>query len=423
MNHTLVMLLAGGVGSRLNVLVEMRAKPAVPFGGIYRIIDFTLSNAMNSGFNNVAVLTQYKPLSLMEHIGTGAPWDFVGRTRGIKILPPRTGKKDSDWYKGTADAIRQNMDFINSYRSRDLLLLSGDHIYYMDYRAMVHYHRQKKADLTVAMMTVPMDQIKEFGTGITDKKGRIVEWEEKPAVPRTDLASMGIYVFNVEYLLSILGKTREHDFGKDIIPLAIERDAVYAYPFHGYWKDVGTIDAYWRANLDLLDPAGGLTPEVWRIRPNLEEAGLIADRTPAHVLPGAAVSDSVISSGCKIEGIVEHSVLSPGVYVGKGAVVKDSVVMHECRIMPGSRVEKAVLDKQTVIGAGAQITPDETASPNKEFPQHLFTGLTLVGKECVVPPYTVIGPNSVLYPKCKEDDFLSKDIPAGSVIRSSSLKQ
>lgn len=422
MNDTLVMLLAGGAGSRLNILVEARAKPAVPFGGLYRIIDFTLSNVMNSGFNNVAVLTQYKPLSLMEHIGTGSPWDFIGRGRGAKILPPQTGKKDSDWYKGTADAIRQNIDYINAHPSRDLLLLSGDHIYYMNYRAMVRFHQQKKADLTVAMMTVPMDQVRYFGTAITDQKGRIVEWEEKPEVPRTNLASMGIYVFKTSYLLSVLEASHEHDFGKDIIPLAIRQNLVYAYPFHGYWRDVGTIDAYWKANMDILDPASGLTPEAWRMRTNLEEVGLTADRPPAQILPGACVADSVISSGCSIEGRVERSVLSPGVYVGRGATVKDSVLMHECKILPGSRVERAILDKQVTIGNEAEISSDSGSCPNREFPQHLSTGLTLIGKGCSVPPKVRVGTNSILYPRCTESDFPSKDIPAGSVIRHASSR-
>lgn len=417
MTGTLVMLLAGGIGSRLNILVEVRAKPAVPFGGIYRIIDFTLSNVMNSGINSVAVLTQYKPLSLMEHIGTGAPWDFIGRGRGAKILPPRTGRRDSDWYKGTADAIRQNTDYIHSHPSRDVLVLSGDHIYYMDYRALIQFHRQKRADLTIAMMTIPMDQVKHFGTAIADKKGRIIEWEEKPAVPRTNLASMGIYVFKIAYLLSILQKSSAPDFGKHIIPLAIKEDPVYAYPFQEYWRDVGTLDAYWKANMDLLDPASGLNPEAWAIRPNLEEAGLISDWPPAQILSGARVVDSVISAGCVIEGTVEHSVLSPGVYVAKSGIVKGSVVMHECQIMAGSHVEKAILDKKVRTGKNVIIGSGPKDVPNQEFPDQLFTGLTVIGKECLLPPNTRIGPNSIIYPGCKESDFDRVDVLPGSVIR------
>ncbi len=417
MIDTLVMLLAGGVGSRLNVLVEARAKPAVPFGGIYRIIDFTLSNVMNSGIDNVAVLTQYKPLSLMEHIGTGAPWDFIGRGRGAKILPPRTGRKDSDWYKGTADAIRQNMDYINSHPAREVLVLSGDHIYYMDYQAMIQFHRRRKADLTVAMMTVPMDQIKHFGTAIADPKGRICEWEEKPRLPRTNLASMGIYVFKTTYLLSVLQGSSEHDFGKHIIPLAIKEDSVYAYPFEGYWRDVGTLDAYWKANMDLLDPASGLNPEAWGVKPNLEEAGLLSDRPPVQILPGAEVADCVISAGCIIEGRVEHSVLSPGVYVAKGALVKDSIVMHECQIMAGSHLEKAVLDKRVQTGKNVIIGLGPKDVPNQEFPDQLFTGLTIIGKQSLLPSNVRIGPNSIIYPGCIESDFDKEEVLPGSVIR------
>lgn len=417
MIDTLVMLLAGGVGRRLNILVEARAKPAVPFGGIYRIIDFTLSNVMNSGIDNVAVLTQYKPLSLMEHIGTGVPWDFIGRGRGAQILPPRTGRKDSDWYKGTADAIRQNMDYINAHPAREVLLLSGDHIYYMNYRAMIEYHRQKKADLTIAVMTVPMDQMKNFGAAITDRNGRILEWEEKPKFPRANLASMGIYVFKTAYLLSILSKSQEHDFGKHIIPLAIRENSVYAYPFRGYWRDVGTLQAYWQANMDLLDPMSGLDPEGWEIRPNPEEASLIGDRPPTQILPAAKVVNSVISAGCVIAGRVEHSVLSPGVHVAKGATIKDSVVMHECQIMAGSQVEKAVLDKNVKIGKGVVIGIGSREVPNQEFPDQLFTGLTIIGKKSSIPANLRVGPNSIIYPGCSEKDFASEELLPGSVVR------
>jgi len=224
----LVLLLAGGVGSRLNILVQSRAKPAVPFGGLYRIIDFSLSNVMNSGLTRVGVLTQYKPLSLMKHIGTGGAWDFTGRSRGVKILPPRTGFKDSDWYKGTADAVRQNIDFLEANPADEVILLSGDHIYHMDFHAMLEYHRHKQADVTVAMMVVPRSEMYQFGAGIIDARNRIIDWEEKPKNPRTNLASMGIYVFNRRYLLDTLARDRdEADFGIHILPWAIENDNVF----------------------------------------------------------------------------------------------------------------------------------------------------------------------------------------------------
>ncbi len=302
MNPTLVMLLAGGVGSRLNILGAARAKPAVPFGGLYRIIDFTLSNAMNSGLSTVGVLTQYKPLSLMEHIGTGEPWDFIGRSRGAKILPPRTGQQDSDWYKGTADAVRQNIDFIESHAPARVLILSGDHIYKMDYAALLDFHEQRHADLTIGMMTVPREETHHFGIGITGEAGQIIEWEEKPQNARSDLASMGIYAFETEYLLRILRSESEHDFGKHIIPAAIAGDRVFAYRFSGYWRDVGTLRAYWEANMDLLNPDSGLNIDTWGLRTNVEEEGRLGDRPPAFIARGAAVKRSVLSPGCRVSG-------------------------------------------------------------------------------------------------------------------------
>ncbi len=284
---TLVLLLAGGVGSRLNLLVKSRAKPAVPFAGIYRIIDFSLSNVMNSGMSQVGVLTQYKPLSLMRHLGTGEPWDFTGRTRGVKILPPSTGFKDADWYRGTADAIRQNISFIKAHPSKEVLILSGDHIYQMDLAELVDFHRQKEADITIGMMVVPKSQMHQFGAGITDNEGRIVEWEEKPKVPRTNLASMGIYVFDTEYLLALLAEDKEEvDFGIHLVPKALARDNVFAYPFTGYWRDVGTIQAYWEANMDLLSEDSGISPEEWGIRPNLQSGQYRVDYLTFNLAAG-----------------------------------------------------------------------------------------------------------------------------------------
>ena len=281
--EALVLLLAGGVGSRLNILVQNRAKPAVPFGGIYRIIDFSLSNVINSGLKKVGVLTQYKPLSLMSHLGTGEAWDLTGRSRGVKILPPRTGSKESDWYKGTADAVRRNIDFIESNPADEVLILSGDHIYHMDFDAMIEYHRSKKADVTVAMMVVPKSQMHQFGAGITDERNRIIDWEEKPKNPRTNLASMGIYVFDCQYLLNTLSRDKDEvDFGMHILPQAIAHDNVFAYPFYGYWRDVGTIQAYWDANMDVIKKESGISPEKWKIRTNVEAEERPADRPPVR---------------------------------------------------------------------------------------------------------------------------------------------
>ncbi len=415
-DNTLVLLLAGGVGSRLNNLVQTRAKPAVPFGGIYRIIDFALSNVMNSRLNQIGVLTQYKPLSLMNHLGTGEHWDFVGRSRGIKILPPRTGSKDSDWYKGTADAVRQNIDFIKAHPSKEILLLSGDHIFRMDFDDMIRFHRRKKADVTIGMMVVPKSEIHQFGAGITNEEGRIVEWEEKPEVPRTNLASMGIYVFDTEYLLSMLNENREEiDFGMHLLPRAIENHNVFAYPFHGYWRDVGTVQAYWETNMDLLRDDSGIDPGDWGTRPNVE-AGVkgIADRPPARFAVGSSVKNSMISAGCIIEGEVVNSILSPGVRVAPGAVVSDSILFNDCLVEEDAVIDLAILDKRVHVGCGAVVGHGEDKDiPNAENPTHLYTGITMVGKDAEVPEKARIGRNCRISLLTKKEDYPSLELNSG----------
>ena len=414
----LVLLLAGGVGSRLNLLVQTRAKPAVAFAGFYRIIDFSLSNVMNAGFPHVGVLTQYKPLSLMRHLGTGDAWDFSGRTRGVKILPPRTGAKDSDWYKGTADAVRQNIDFIEAHPSREIIILSGDHIYRMDLEDMLQHHRRKEADVTIGMMVVPKSEIHQFGTGITNDDGRIIEWEEKPEVPRTDLASMGIYVFDTEYLLKLLAEDREEsDFGMHLIPKAIERDNVFAYPFHGYWRDVGTIQAYWEANMDVIRSDSDISPQAWGIRPNPYAEALAADRCSARFERGCSVHNSMISAGCVIEGEVVNSVLSPGVRVGKNVLVKDSVILHDCVLEEGAKVDLAILDKRVRVGQGAVVGHGKDKKiVNREYPTHLYTGISLIGKEVVIPAKALIGRNCIVSPYQKPEDFSSLKLASGETI-------
>ncbi len=403
----LVLLLAGGIGSRLNLLVGRRAKPAVPFGGIYRIIDFSLSNVMNSGLTRVGVLTQYKPLSLMAHIGDGSVWDFTGRTRGVKILPPRTGEQASDWYKGTADAIRQNIDFILANPSEQVVVLSGDHIYRMDFDAMISYHQHKRADITIGMMVVPKSEIHQFGAGIIDNENRIVDWEEKPKVPRTNLASMGIYVFDTQYLLRTLERDRsEVDFGMDIIPRAINEDRVFAYPFYGYWRDVGTIQSYWETNMDIIRENSGISPEEWEIRPNPEYGGRPMDRAPARFMPGSKVSSSLVSAGCIIEGTVINSVLSPGVWVKKGAMVSNSVIFEDCVLGEQAKVDLAILDKRVQVGRGAVLGHgDNLTVVNKQYPKHLYTGISLVGKEARIPAEARIGRNCIVNNEFNEDSF------------------
>jgi len=413
----LVLLLAGGVGSRLNVLVSTRAKPAVPFGGLYRIIDFSLSNVMNSGLSQVGVLTQYQPLSLMNHLGTGEAWDFTGRTRGVKILPPRTGHKESDWYQGTADAVRRNIDFIKAHPSKEILILSGDHIYHMDFDDMVRVHREKKADVTIGMMVVPLEQIHQFGSGITNDQGQIIEWEEKPEKPRTNLASMGIYVFDTAYLLRLLDEDPEEiDFGMHMVPKAVARDKVFAYPFDGYWRDVGTIQAYWEANMDLLREDSGISPEAWGIRPNIEAEGLLADRCPARFKEGSVVRNSLISAGCVIEGEVINSILSPGVQVKAGARVKDSVIIDDCIIEEGAQVDLAIIDKLVRVGKNAIVGHGDKGCANRKYPKHLYTGITLLGKESVVPDNASIGRNCIVNPMCGPMDYPGLVVDSGTTL-------
>ena len=411
----LVLLLAGGVGSRLNILVQKRAKPAVPFAGIYRIIDFSLSNVMNSGLQKVGVLTQYKPLSLMDHISTGEAWDFTGRGRGVKILPPRTGELDSDWYKGTADAVRRNIDYIKANPAEEIVILSGDHIYNMDFDAMIEFHRSKKSDVTIAMMVVPKSEIHQFGAGITDKNDRIIEWEEKPKEPKTNLASMGIYVFDYNYLLDTLEKDKtEIDFGMHILQRAIESDNVYAYPFYGYWRDVGTIQTYWEANMDVIRKESGISPQGWNIRTNIEAGGRFADRPPAHFGFNANVHSSLVSAGSIVQGEVINSVLAPGVTVEEGAVVRDSILFADCVVKKGAVVDYSILDKRAYVGVGAVVgSGGNHTIANRLNPSHLYTGITLIGKGSRIPAEQKIGRNCVINSYVAEDAYPGKSIEDG----------
>jgi glucose-1-phosphate adenylyltransferase len=418
-DEPLVLILAGGVGSRLNILVKPRAKPAVPFAGIYRIIDFSLSNVMNSGFDRVAVLTQYKPLSLMHHLGSGEAWDFTGRSRFVKILPPSTGFRDSDWYRGTADAVRQNISFIKAHPSREIIILSGDHIYQMELVPMIDFHRRHRADATVAMMVVPEEDIHQFGTGITDKSGRIVEWEEKPEKPRTNLASMGIYVFNTDYLLSLLAENREEvDFGIHLIPRAIHRDRIFAYPFDSYWRDVGTIKAYWEAHMDLLGEDANIPClESWGVRPNIEVDNVEADHPAAFFLNPRQVNRSLIAAGCSIEGSVINSVLSPGVVVRPGAVVRDSIIFHDSVIGDDAVIDRGILDKRVTVGARCVVGHGGgTDVSNRQHPKHLDCGITLVGKESTLPADIVVGRNCIISPWTAAESFRELSIPDGETV-------
>lgn len=351
------MLLAGGQGSRLYLLTQRVAKPAVSFGSKYRIIDFTLSNCINSGIDTVGVLTQYQPLALNEYIGNGQPWDLDRTFGGVMVLPPYQGQKRADWYKGTANAIYQNLHFLDKYDPDYVVVLSGDHIYKMDYSAMVDYHKRMGAACTIAVIDVPLSEASRFGIMNTDENMQVYEFEEKPKNPKSTLASMGVYVFSKKQLYDYLiadeaDENSDKDFGKNVIPAMLGAgEKLFAYPFKGYWKDVGTINSLWEANMDLLGdrPALNLNNGNWRIFARHSS-------NPPHFLGyGAQVENSLVTGGCEIYGTVINSVLSSGVKVAKGAVVKDSVIMKDCVISENARVEYSIMDSDTVVGVNASV--------------------------------------------------------------------
>lgn len=398
---TLVMLLAGGVGSRLNILASERAKPAVPFGGGFRIIDFTLSNVMHSGLELVGLLTQYRPLSLMDHVRNGEPWDLVGRERGVKILPPHTGKADSDWYKGTADAVYQNLAFMEDRKPDKIIILSGDHIYRMDYEQMIVAHETQQADLTIAAIPVPWEETQRFGVMVANDEGWIVEFQEKIKNAKSNLASMGVYVFTysvlVEELQAVVGGRQGYDFGRDIIPGMLGRRKLLCYPFGGYWRDVGTIKSYHEANMDCLTPDSGLDLRTWEIR-TAPDIGPTGERSPTHLGRAASVSSALVGRGCAVDGEVAQSILFPGVVVKPGAVIRNSIVMQDTVVEDGCRVEYAIVDKQCRLGAGAVIGAGPCDVANREFPGHLDCGISVVGKGVVVPAGGHVGKNCIICP-------------------------
>lgn len=414
----LTLILAGGAGSRLSILGEKRAKPAVPFGGKYRIIDFPLSNAVNSDLYRIAVLTQFRPHSLMQHIGIGDPWDLNRRPpNGLQIWQPYRGRTDQDWYRGTADALYQNRNFIRDEGSDTLLILSGDHIYKQDYRDLIRFHQDKGADLTVAVMNVSQEDVSRFGIMTVDAGQKIVRFMEKPKQSESTLASMGIYVFNTRFLLNLLeedaqDKNSSHDFGKNIIPHIVEMGRAFAYPFLGYWVDVGTIQAYWETSMALLEENPGLDlyDSKWVIHTRSEE------RPPVKCIPPGEIIKSMVSNGCVINGTVINSVLSPGVRVEKGAVVRNSVIMNDTVIRSGAVVSSCVLDKEIVVGANAQLGVGEDNTPNVLEPANINTGITIVGKRAQVPAGATIGRNCRIDPATSAADYESLEIPAGGTV-------
>jgi glucose-1-phosphate adenylyltransferase len=410
----LAIVLAGGEGERLSLLSGVRAKPAVPFAGKYRIIDFTLSNCVNSGINNVIVLTQYAPLSLNDHIGAGRPWDLDRNTGGIRILQPFVSRgRPREWYRGTADAVAANLDAIEQSGADIVLVLAGDHIYKMDYGPFIQHHRRKRAEVTVAVKHVPLEEAHRFGLLTLDDSDAVTEWQEKPRHPRSDLASLGIYVFNRKALDRWLGDGRD-DFGKHIIPAMLEAGSrVYGYHFDGYWQDVGTVHSYWEAQMELLDdhPPLDLYDRDWVVHTRSEE------RAPARIGSTANVHRSLISHGCTIAGTVERSVLSPGVRVDPGAIVRDSVIMFDTHIRAGAVVDRAIIDKEVSVGPNAIVgTGVDLRKPNEVEPERLNTGITVVGKRAVIPASARIGRNVRIGGDVRPSDFKSRRVKSGGSV-------
>jgi glucose-1-phosphate adenylyltransferase len=396
-------ILAGGEGSRLGVLTDKRAKPAVPFAGKYRIIDFTLSNCVNSGLFDVMILTQYRPHSLNEHIASGRPWDLDrGFTGGVHVYQPYRGRLPTDWYKGTADAILQNLSFVERGAPDLVLVLSGDHIYKMNYAEMIDFHVANRADLTIATLEVSAEDATRMGILATDAEHRVTAFVEKPANPPGRLASMGIYVFGMAMLSRVLhedGRRRDssHDFGKDVIPrLVAEGQRVFAYPFGGYWVDVGTIEAYWQTQMDLLrtPPPLDLNDRSWIIHTLSEE------QPPVRIRTGAMIKDSLVTDGCVIgpDARVERSVLSPGVVVGAGALVRESVVLSGASIGDGARIQRAIVDKLVRVGRGARVGAMGRAGETAL--------LTTIGKNAVIPDRAVVPAGATAAADAVAEQFL-----------------
>jgi glucose-1-phosphate adenylyltransferase len=416
--QVLALILAGGQGDRLSILSEQRAKPAVVFGGKYRIIDFVLSNCANSNISRVGVLTQYRPRSLNDHIASGRPWDLDREGGGISLLQPYLGREISDWYRGTADAVYQNLFFVEESNADEVLILAGDHIYNMTYDKMLEFHRDNRADVTVPVYDVPLEDAPRFGILELDKHGQVVDFVEKPENPPGTLASTGIYLFNKDVLIDRLqadaARVSSHDFGRDILPDMFGEYRVFGYRLEGYWRDVGTVDAYWQSNMDLLVDL----PELNMYDPTTVVRTRESRFPPAKIGPTAWVSRSLLNVGDIVNGTVDHSIISPGVYIERGAVVRDSIIFDGCVISAGAVIERAVLDKEIFVGENCVIGPAGDNTPNQERPELLSGGITIVGKRARLPAGLQIGRNCIIGPAVREDEYGGGYVPSGSTIRT-----
>ena len=409
------MLLAGGQGSRLGVLTSKVAKPAVAFGGKYRIIDFPLSNCINSGVDTVGVLTQYQPLRLNTHIGIGIPWDLDRNIGGVTVLPPYEKSTNSEWYTGTANAIYQNLEYMESYNPEYVLILSGDHIYKMDYEVMLDFHKANNAEVTIAVMPVPMEEASRFGIMIADENHRITEFEEKPEHPRSNLASMGIYIFNWKTLKEALIAMSDQpalDFGKHVIPYCHEKGApLYAYEFTGYWKDVGTLSSYWEANMELIDivPEFNLYEEYWKIYTKSEI------QPPDYIAADSVVERSIIGEGSEVYGEVYNSVIGCGVTIGKGTVIRDSIIMNQTQIGEGCEINKAIIAENVVVGNQVKLGVGEEAE-NDTAPHIYNHGLVTIGEKSVIPDGISVGKNSVISGVTAAADYEDSQLASGKTL-------
>lgn len=411
----IAMLLAGGQGSRLGVLTSKVAKPAVAFGGKYRIIDFPLSNCINSGVDTVGVLTQYQPLKLNTHIGIGIPWDLDRNIGGVTVLPPYEKSSNSEWYTGTANAIYQNLEYMESYNPDYVLILSGDHIYKMDYEVMLDFHKANGADVTIAVMPVPIEEASRFGIVIADENRKIMDFEEKPEHPRSNLASMGIYIFNWKTLKESLIAMAEQpalDFGKHVIPYCHQKgQPLYAYEFNGYWKDVGTLSSYWEANMELIDivPEFNLYEEYWKIYTKSEIL------PPQYLSSDSVAERSIIGEGSNIYGKVYNSVIGCGVTIGSDTVVRDSIIMNNATIQSGCRIEKAIIAENATIGEHVVLGDGEEAE-NETAPHIYNHGLVTVGEKTVIPAGVTVGKNTVISGYTTLEDYDNSTLASGKTL-------
>lgn len=421
MKQVLALVLAGGRVDELSVLTLSRPKSAVPFGGMYRVIDFSLSNLMHSGVERVGILSQYRSFSLINHVGIGSWWDFLGRDRGATLLLPSPDHRARDWYKGTADAVYQNLEFVREQAPEMVLILSGDHIYKMDYSSMYNYHREKNADLTVAFFPIEPQESSRFGVAeLNDEDGelggRVINYQEKPGEQKFRWASLTIFLFKPEVLYDVVQENarsgKSYEFGRDIIPKMLQRYRVYGYKFHDYWGYARTIDEFWQTNMHLLGKEPRIDLERWQVRTNLDHDNL-RDRPPSQLGNHSVVENSILHNGCVIDGEVQNSILFPGVRVEAGAVVRNSILFFDTIVRSGAKLDKTITDFDVEVARECVIGEGKDDIPNQENPSLLKSGITLIGKDVSLPERIRIGKNCIIYPGLKQSHFRQKQVESG----------